>query len=354
MACLIAGCSTSSGGSSPADAAGDTTAPTVSSFTPANGSGSVADGSALTITFSKAMAPASISSTTFTLTSAPGAVAAAGAVTLNAAGTVATFTPTAHMTNDTVYTATLTTGAKDVAGNPLAANSTWTFTTQLGPATVILGTAGNYAIFAETGITTTGTTAVVGDVGLNSTNGNLTGFEPLTFDPVNLQFATSGLVTGKIWTTSMSYGTPAVLGIAKDDMVAAYDEASTRPSAIDGPGSAGAIGGLTIVPGLYKWSMPVEIGSDVTLNGGLNDVWIFQITGTLTQDAATHVLLTGQAQAKNVFWVVSTAATLLAGAEFQGVLLTKTGISLDSGAKATGSLLAQTAVTMIANSVTKN
>jgi hypothetical protein len=259
------------------------------------------------------------------------------------------------MTSETLYTATLTTGAKDVAGNALAANSTWTFTTQLGPAKVILGTAGNYAIFAESGITNTGApaTAIVGDVGLNSTNGSMSGFGQ-TLDPLTGQFATSGLVTGYIWTTSMSAPTPAVLLAAKNDMQTAYDEASTRPLPLTGPGTAGAIGGLTIVPGLYKWSVPVTIGSDITLNGGENDIWIFQIAGTLTQDAATKVILTGGAQAKNVFWAVSTATTILAAAEFQGVLLTQTGISLSAGAKATGSLLAKTAVTMISNTVTKN
>jgi hypothetical protein len=111
-----------------------TPAPTVIATTPVNGATNVPIGQVLSATFSEAMAPASISATTFTVTG-PGGAAVAGAVTYS--GTVATFTPAANLTNNSVYTATITTGATSLAGTPLAAAYVWTFTTITPPPAVI-------------------------------------------------------------------------------------------------------------------------------------------------------------------------------------------------------------------------
>jgi len=89
----------------------------------------------------------------------------------------------------------------------------------------------------------------------------------------------------------------------------------------------------------------------VTLNGLADDVWVFQIAQNLTVDNAAIIHLTGGAQAKNIFWVVSGKATLGTTVNFSGVVLSKTLISLNTNAKVTGRLLAQTAVTLIANTV---
>jgi hypothetical protein len=109
------------------------TPPTVIATVPANLAPSVATNSALTATFGTAMNPATIDAATFTLTSAPGAVAVTGTVTYAASGSVATFTPAANLAPSTVFTATITTGAMDVAGTALAQNYVWTFTTAAGP-----------------------------------------------------------------------------------------------------------------------------------------------------------------------------------------------------------------------------
>jgi len=111
------------------------TPPTVIATVPANLAPSVATNSALTATFGTAMNPATIDAATFTLTSAPGAVAVTGTVTYAASGSVATFTPAANLAPSTVFTATITTGAMDVAGTALAQNYVWTFTTAAGPLT---------------------------------------------------------------------------------------------------------------------------------------------------------------------------------------------------------------------------
>jgi hypothetical protein len=108
--------------------------PTVPAVVPANGAANVPVGQALSATFSEAMTGSTINATTFTVTG-PGGAAVVGTVTYN--GLTATFTPTANLTYNTVYTATITTGAQDLAGQPLAANYVWTFTTITPPPAVI-------------------------------------------------------------------------------------------------------------------------------------------------------------------------------------------------------------------------
>lgn len=135
-------------------------------------------------------------------------------------------------------------------------------------------------------------------------------------------------------------------------MEAAYTDAAGRAAGVTELG-AGNIGGLTLAPGVYKWSGVVTIPTDVTLSGGPNDVWIFQMAGGLTQAANTKVILTGGAQAKNIFWQVAGVASMGAGAHMEGVILSATGITLVTGASVNGRLLAQTAVTLQMNTVTK-
>jgi hypothetical protein len=104
---------------------------------------------------------------------------------------------------------------------------------------------------------------------------------------------------------------------------------------------------------LYKWGTGVLISTDVTLNGGPNDVWIFQVAGTLTQASATRVTLTGGAVAKNVIWQVAGATSIGTTAHFEGILLDQTSIAVNTGASVTGRLLAQAAVTLQQNAVTQ-
>ncbi|GAC1670115.1 MAG: hypothetical protein PVS2B2_00390 [Candidatus Acidiferrum sp.] len=110
-----------------------TGAPTVISTIPASGAVAVPVNTLVSATFSEAMNPATINSATFTLTG-PGATPVAGAVTYS--GATATFAPSAVLANSTLFTATITTGAKDPAGAALAANFVWTFTTAPPPAVI--------------------------------------------------------------------------------------------------------------------------------------------------------------------------------------------------------------------------
>ncbi len=209
-----------------------------------------------------------------------------------------------------------------------------------------LASAGKFVILSKTGITDVYASAVVGDVGTS----------PITGAALLL---TCGEVVGTIYTVDAAGPLPcrvtaaSTLGMAVLDMEYAYDDAAGRVGPDFTELGAGQIGGLTLAPGLYKWGTGVLISTDVTLNGGPDDVWIFQVAGTLNQANATRVTLAGGAQAKNIFWQVAGAVTLGTTAHFEGVILGKTMIAVNTGASVNGRLLAQTAVTLQMNAVTQ-
>ncbi len=221
-----------------------------------------------------------------------------------------------------------------------------------GPATVNLGSAGNFVILAKTGISTTGNTSIVGDLGISPAAASyLTGFA-LTL-PAASAFSTSALVTGKLYAPGYADPTPANLTTAVLDMQTAYTDAAGRTLPTATELGTGNIGGLTIAPGLYKWGTSVTIPTDVTLSGGANDIWIFQIAQNLNISPATKVVLAGGAQSANVFWQVAGQTTLGTTAVFNGNILDQTAIVLNTGATLNGRALAQTAVTLDSNAVTK-
>ena len=216
----------------------------------------------------------------------------------------------------------------------------------LGPVPVNLGTAGTFAILSKSGITDVYASAIVGDVGTS----------PITGAALLL---TCGEVSGKLYVVDAAGPLPCAtndasfLDSAVLDMGFAYDDAAGRffPDFIEL--GAGEIGGLTLEPGLYKWGTGLLITTDVTLTGGPDDVWIFQVAGTLNQANGTRVTLAGGALAKNIFWQVAGAVTLGTTAHFEGVILAKTMIAANTGASVNGRLLAQTAVTLQMNAVTQ-
>ena len=134
-------------------------------------------------------------------------------------------------------------------------------------------------------------------------------------------------------------------------MDSAYTDAAGRPSPDFSEPGTGNLGGLTLVPGLYKWTNNVTIPTNVTIAGGPNDVWIFQIAGNLTMSSAVKITLSGGAQAKNIFWQIAGEATLGTTSHFEGTILSMTGITLQTGASLNGRALAQTAVILDANAL---
>jgi hypothetical protein len=218
-------------------------------------------------------------------------------------------------------------------------------------APVDLGTAGNFVILAKSGISTIPTSVITGNIGVSPIDSTaLTGFS-LSVDGTG-QFATSLQVTGKAYASDYAVPTPVNLTTAVGDMQTAYTDAAGRTTPDFTELGAGQIGGLTLVPGLYKWGTDVLISSDVTLNGGPNDVWIFQIAGKITQANGKRVFLSGGALAKNIFWQSFGDVALGTTAHFEGIIMSQSAISLGTGASINGRLLAQTAVTLDSSTVT--
>ena len=225
----------------------------------------------------------------------------------------------------------------------------------VGPV-VDLKTAGDFSILTKSGISSTGITAVQGNIGVSPAAATaITGFG-LIMD-TNGQSSHSTIathVTGKVYASDYAPPTPSKLTVAVLDMETAYTTANNlvTPAPVLEKG-AGNLSGLTLAPGLYKWSTGVLIdpSASVTLSGGANDSWVFQIAQDLTLLSSAKVNLIGGAQAKNITWVVAGQAVLGTNTILYGNILSKTLISLNSGATVTGRLLAQTAVTLNASTV---
>jgi hypothetical protein len=271
---------------------------------------------------------------------------------MNDANTVATFIPTSSaLSPNTVYTATVTMAAKNAAGVAMGNPIAWTFTTGAieftGQAPVPLGAARRFAILTKSGITDVPPSAINGDAGAS----------PITGAAIHLTCAE--MMTGTIYSVNAAGPLPCkvtdstLLTTAVGDMEAAYTDAAGRTGPNYTNLGAGEIGGLTLAPGLYKWTTGVSISTSVTISGSADAVWIFQIAGTLTQANATSVILQGGARPENIFWQASGDVALRTTAHFEGVILAKKLIALKTGASANGRLLAQTAVTLEQNAVTR-
>ncbi|MDD3813865.1 MAG: ice-binding family protein [Desulfocapsaceae bacterium] len=223
-----------------------------------------------------------------------------------------------------------------------------------GQAPVNLGSAESFVLLAKAGITTTGVTKVTGNIGVSPIDSTaITGFG-LILDSSGT-FSTSSLVTGNIYAADYADPTPANLTTTISDMAIAYTDAAGRTLPDFTELGAGDISGRNLVPGLYKWGTGLLIDkTGVTLTGGANDVWIFQIAGNLTVNNAAIVTLAGGAQAKNIFWQVAggTGVEIGTTVQFKGIILAEKGITFNTGATLTGSALAQTNITLIANTLT--
>ncbi len=216
----------------------------------------------------------------------------------------------------------------------------------IAPGGIDLGVAGNFVILSKSGITNVFQSAVTGDIGSS----------PITGAAVHL---TCAEVTGAIYTVDAAGPLPCSstdasrLTTAVGDMQTAFNDAAGRLNPDFLNLGAGDIGGKTLTPGLYKWTSALTIPTDITIAGGPDDVWIFQIAGTLIMNSAVRITLTGGAQAKNIYWQTDGAVTLGTTSHFEGIILGKTGINMQTGASMNGRMLAQTAVTLQMNAVNR-
>ncbi len=311
-------------------------APTVISTDPANLAVSVPLNKVITATFSTPMDPLTINFTTYTLSRA--GIPVAGTVTYS--GSTASFTPAANLLTNTDYTATITTGAKNVAGTPLASNYVWRFTTNsvIGPGLVNLNSVARFGIIAGVGVSNNAGPSVINDLDVGIYPGvrsSVTGFPPAT------------IVNGAIYASDdlVPAGTAAMLLQAKTDLTNAYlaAEGVVSPAPITVSGDQG---GKTLAPGIYKTTSTLSIANgNLTLDaqGDPNATWIFQIASGFTTvgGAGGSVILSGGAQAKNVFWQTGSSAIIGDYTSFQGNILALTSITMNSHATAVGRMLAR-------------
>ncbi len=310
--------------------------PTVISTDPANLATGVPLNKVITATFSEPMNASTITNSSFLVKL--GSVTVPGTVTY--AGVIASFTPTSLLLSDSTYTCTITTLAKNLAGTPIASNYVWTFSTKLhtGPLPIDLKSVGRFGIIAGVGVSNNAGQSEIHDqdVGISpGVRSSVTGFPPAI------------IVNGAIYASDdiAPPGVAAMLIQAKQDLTDAYlaAEGATSPA----PALvAGDLGGQTLAPGIYKSTSTLLVQSgSLTLDaqGDVNAVWIFQIAAGFTTvgGAGGNIILSGGAQAKNIFWQVGSSATIGDFTSFKGNVLALTSITMNSGATAVGRMLAR-------------
>ena len=208
-----------------------------------------------------------------------------------------------------------------------------------GPAPVNLLSTAHFTILAGATITYPGSGTINGDIGAY----------PIAGAAILIP---SSRVNGIVYACDATYALgasvvdAALLLAAMNDLTVAYNDAAGRTPVPTGPflnPGAGNIGGLNLAPGLYKFTTSASIaGADVTLTGGPDDVWIFQIGTTLDVEAGVNrtVILAGGAQARNVFWQVGSSATIGTYAVFKGTIMADQAIIMDVGSTMEGRALA--------------
>lgn len=325
---------------------GNGIAPEVLSTTPTDGSSNVPFNQVITATFDQVMDITSFTNTTFIVSD--GVNNLTGQITYN--GTTASFTPDNLLLANTTYKATLTTGVKNAGNISIANDYEWDFSTN--SVGVNLNSVARFGIIAGVGVSNAAGFSVINnlDVGISpGVRSSIVGFPPAT------------IVNGKIYASDDPFpaGVAAMLIQAKQDLVDAYlfaENASfPAPQTV-----AGDQGGKTLAPGIYKSASTLLIQSgDLTLDaqGDPNAVWIFQIASDFTTvgGAGGNVILSGGAQAKNIFWQTGSSATLGNSTSFKGNILALTSITMNSGAVAEGRMLAQNGSVVMSstNTITK-
>jgi hypothetical protein len=340
------------------------TPPVIISTDPIDAATAVAIDKTIAATFNEVMDPVTINTTTFILKQ--GATAVTGIVTYT--GTTASFSPSASLAAGTVYTATITTGSKDLTGNSLVKDSVWSFTTALSVAPPpFLGTVSLFGAFGgNAGITNQGLNTMInnGSIGTTAASTLITGFHDgttaaiYTETPLNV-----GGVTGRIYTAPPVPGDATSFATATQalsDANAAY--LSISPASMPGgtdPG-AGELGGLTLTPGVYKsasGTFKITTGN-LTLDaqGDPNAQWIFQTGTSLTVGiagpaGARSVILTNGALSKNVFWYVGSAATIngAGGGVMVGTIIASSGVTFSTSGNAAQTILNGRAISLVAS-----
>jgi cell division septation protein DedD len=199
---------------------------------------------------------------------------------------------------------------------------------------VPLGTAGSFAVLAGAGISDTGPTTVNGDVG--------------TYPTITMVGTSSMTINGT------NHASDGVTQQAQTDLVGAYNNAAaqgpTNPIVAD-------LGGQSLPPGVYNSASSIGLTGALTLDGrgDPNAVFVFQAGSALTTASASSVVLVNGAQACNVFWQITSSATLGTGSTFRGTLIALQSITVTTGVTVDGRILARNgAVTLDTDTISRS
>jgi hypothetical protein len=225
---------------------------------------------------------------------------------------------------------------------------------------VDLKTAGDYVILSKAGVTNVATSAITGDIGASPIALEaVTGFS-LVADASN-KFSKSTEVTGSIYASTHVSPTPSLLTTAISDFETAYTDAAGRviADAANVNLAAGILNGVTLTTGVYKWSTGVLVTGDIYISGTSSDIFIFQISETLTVNANVNVILAddgtnnGPPLAENIFWQVAETVVFKAGAHFEGIILAATDVTFVTESSLNGRIFSQTAVALQMATITQ-
>jgi hypothetical protein len=220
------------------------------------------------------------------------------------------------------------------------------------PSSVKLGTASDYAILSQAGVSTVPTSAIIGNVGVSPISGGaLTGFSLVTSDPSR---STSTQITGVAHAADYLGDTPAILTKAISDMLVAYTDAASRATS----GAAalnvggGSITGKIFDRGVYTWGSDVSFTDEIYIRGTAHDIFIFQMSGNLVVASNAKIVLQGGARAENIVWQVAGYVQAAPDSHLEGVFLIKTKGVFQTRTSLNGRIMSQTAVTLDQSTIT--
>ncbi len=303
----------------------DVTPPFVIRTSPPAAANTVCINSTINATFNEQMIRSTVVDN-FTVIGPSGEVP--GIVSYNATTRTATFHQAENFVADTEYTATVTSGATDRAGNPLdmaggPVPNPWTF--RIGPTTTVcqspvpLRSLTGFAIVAGDGLNNTASPTII--------NGDIATTCPGCAAPADLT------LNGTL------YDSTDVANQAIADLQLAFDDARGRPVGPDTP----LLNGQTLKPGVYTTTGPMALDPATVLTldalGDPSAVWVFQVGGDLSFGEDSEIVLANGAQTTNVFWVVDGTITTGNDAHIGGTLMAGTSFKLGNRTRVFGRVL---------------
>ena len=338
----------------------DAAAPTITLTNPANAGSNVPLNSGVNAQFSEPMDQATINSTTFTLQTTPSGPVLGGSFSYDPQSNIATFTPSSNLAPSTQYTATVTTGAMDLAGIALAPGGVpnpWTFTTgtTLAPTAVNLGAAASFGIASRAGLTSTGVTVVNGDIALHPTptcsdsTGNAGASQTCL---VKTYSSPTGMtVNGSIYWAGDPFDNGATANKVTNDLNAAWVEGRAKVDTQATGALLGELGaptpGKVITPGVYHEEALGMAAGNIAIFDAQNDanaVFIIKVNSSFTDSGVllnkTEIRLANGAQARNIWFLTGLDITIGSGTTWNGNILAGRTATINDGSTVNGRVLA--------------